>query len=165
MKVMIVGDSPTLSTGFARVNSRVVKRLQSEGHEIASVAGLTKEMPKDDMGIKHYIPTLPNDVLGINIITTSVEDFKPDIVYMTADPGSVTAMAYGTPDMPAFIYTPIEGEPISNRDWRNVLRHSQPLPSAKYGADVVKRELIVTSLGTTTALTTRYSTSPESVTT
>jgi len=138
---MILGDSPLISTGFARVNSRVVKRLQSEGHEIASVAGLTKEPPKDDQGIRVYVPSKPHDVLGINDIMGAVADFKPDVVYVTADPGSVTALAYGTPDIPAFIYTPIEGEPIVNRDWRNVLSVLPAATVTQYGADVVKREL------------------------
>ena len=141
MKVMLVGDSPTITTGFGRVNARVVNRLLSEGHEVASVGGLIKEQPKDDMGVKHYIPDKPQDPLGINIISDSVEDFKPDVLYMTADPGSVTAISYGTPDMPAFVYTPIEGEPIPNKDWRAVLQTLPVATVSQYGADVVRKEL------------------------
>jgi glycosyltransferase involved in cell wall biosynthesis len=141
VRVLLIGDSPLISTGFGRVNSRVVKRLQSEGHEVASVAGLTKEKPEDDQGIRIYLPKTGNDVLGISQIIPAVDDFKPDVIYMTADPGSVTAMAYGTPDMPAFVYTPIEGEPISNMDWKAALKALPVATVSKYGADVVKREL------------------------
>lgn len=141
MKVMILGDSPLITTGFGRVNARAVKRLQSNGHEVASVAGLTKEAPKDDEGIRIYVPSRPQDALGISDIEDAVKDWKPDVAFMTADPGSVTALAHGTPDMPAFIYTPVEGAPISNNDWRRALSSLPASTVTQYGADVIKREL------------------------
>jgi glycosyltransferase involved in cell wall biosynthesis len=140
-KVLIVGDSPLLKTGFGRVNAIAAKRFQEEGWQVASVAGLTTEPPKDDEGIRLYVPSERSDVLGIRDIPNAVEDFKPDVVYATADPGSVVALAYGLPDMPAFIYTPIEGEPIINRDWRLVLKTLSLATCSKYGSDLIKTTL------------------------
>jgi glycosyltransferase involved in cell wall biosynthesis len=137
-RVLIVGDSPLIQTGFGRVNNIAAKRFQEEGYEVASVAGLTAEPPKDDQGIKIYVPEHNGDMLGIRSMPKAVEDFKPDVVYSTADPGSIVALAYGLPEMPIFVYTPIEGEPIANRDWRLALMTMPLATTSKYGADLIK---------------------------
>jgi glycosyltransferase involved in cell wall biosynthesis len=141
LKVLMVGDSPLLKTGFGRVNNIVAKRFQQEGWDVASVGGLLKEKPDDDQGIKTYPPSRPGDVLGISDIDPAVNDFQPDVIYGTADPGSVTALAYGTPDMPAFFYTPIEGEPIVNRDWRHILSSLPLATCSAYGASIIQQSL------------------------
>lgn len=141
MKVLIVGDSPLIKTGFGRVNNIAAKRLQQEGHEVASVAGLTTEMPSDTEGIRVYVPTQKGDTLGLYEIEKAVKDFGPDVVYMTGDPGSVVAMSFTTPDMPAFAYVPIEGEPIPNMHWRTILSSLPIMTCSRYGVDVVKKEL------------------------
>jgi glycosyltransferase involved in cell wall biosynthesis len=140
MKVLILGDSPLLSTGFGRVNSIAARKFQEEGWEVGAVAGLTKEQPNDTKGIKFYVPTLPHDVLGVNDIADAVKDFQPDLAYMTADPGSMVAISYGTPDMPALAYTPIEGEPIINHDWGKMLSTIPLMTVSKYGSDLIKRQ-------------------------
>ena len=134
-----MGDSPLIQTGFGRVNNIATKRFQEEGWEVASVAGLTTEPPQDDKGIRFYVPSSPSDVLGIGDINDAVLDFKPDVAYMTADPGSVTALAYGLPDMPAFAYIPVEGEPVANRDWRLVFRTIPLVACTKYGSDLIRQ--------------------------
>lgn len=94
------------------------------------------------MGIKHYMPSNPKgDIMGLRDIQKAVNDFRPDVLYMTADPGSVVAIAMGAPRMPAFIYTPIEGEPITNFDWRAALKTLHAATVTQYGADVAKKEL------------------------
>lgn len=88
------------------------------------------------------MPSNPKgDIMGLRDIKDAVEDFKPDVVYMTADPGSVVALAMATPKIPAFVYTPIEGEPLTNFDWRAALSTLHAATVTEYGADVVKREL------------------------
>lgn len=139
MRVLFVGDSPLIQTGFGRVNAIAAKRFQEAGWSVASVAGLTKEQPKDDEGIKIYLPSEQGDNLGIRTVPHAVEDFKPDVLYMTADPGSATSLAYGTPDMPAFIYMPIEGAPLTNRDWRLVIGSIPLATTSAYGAEVIKQ--------------------------
>lgn len=141
MKVLFVGDSPLIKTGFGRVNSIAASRMQQEGWEVASIAGLTKGIPEDTKGIKVYVPTRANDILGVGDIEDVAKDFGPDIIYMTGDPGSIVAMSYGAPDMPAFTYVPIEGEPIPNQHWRLVLSNLPMITCSKYGVNVVKREL------------------------
>ena len=140
-RVLFVGDSPVIQTGFGRVNNIAAKRFQEAGWEVASVAGLTKAPPTDDQGIKMYVPTHGYDSLGIYDIDAAVQDFKPDLAYATADPGSVVALSHGLPEMPMLVYTPIEGEPITNRDWRMALMTLPAITTSQYGADLVEQTL------------------------
>lgn len=80
-------------------------------------------------------------MLGLRIIKDAVEDFKPDVLYSTADAGSAAAIAMGTPDMPWYLYTPIEGEPIVTGSWKAVLTTLHAATVTQYGADIVKRDL------------------------
>ncbi len=140
-RVLFVGDSPLLNTGFGRVNKIAAKRFQEAGWEVASVAGLTKGPPEDDEGIRMYVPSHGYDSLGIYDVPEAVKDFKPDIAYATADPGSIVALSYGLPDMPMLVYTPIEGEPITNREWRAALSTLPAITTSQYGADLVEQTL------------------------
>ena len=140
MKVMILGDSPRISTGFGTVNSVAAGAFLRMGWEVACVSGLTQDEPPDD-GIKTYVPKERGDMLGLLEIPGAIEDFKPDITYMTGDPGSCTMIAMNVPDMPAFMYVPIEGQPIVNQDWRRLLSGIPVMTCSKYGVDLVKREL------------------------
>lgn len=137
----MIGDSPLIQTGFGRVNAIAAKRFQEAGWDVASVAGLTEEPPEDDKGIEIFVPTQKHDVLGVGDIMSVAEKCKPDILYSTADPGSVAALAMGAPDMPYFGYIPIEGEPISNRIWKTVLSTLDYMTVSNYGVNVVKNEL------------------------
>lgn len=143
MRVLTLGDSPLLQTGFGKVNHRAVRRLLSEGHQVASVAGLVTEpelqVQSDDFQL--FYPQDKGDSLGLRQIIPAVEEFKPDVVYSTSDPGTASLLAMGTPDMPAYFYSPIEGEPIVNQFWREFITTMTTATTSKYGADVVKKEL------------------------
>jgi glycosyltransferase involved in cell wall biosynthesis len=142
-RVLMLGDSPRLNTGFGRVNSVAAKIFQRQGWEVASVAGLTETPPDDESdGIKTYVPSTKGDMIGVLDIEPSVADFKPDLVYMTADPGSAVAIATATPGtVPGVGYIPIEGAPISNRYWATLLSVMPMLTCSKYGTEVVKTHL------------------------
>jgi glycosyltransferase involved in cell wall biosynthesis len=139
VKVLMVGDSPLIKSGFGKVNSVVLERLLSEGHEVRSVAGLTTEAPKESP-IQLYVPK-KGDQLGLGSIMEACEDFKPDVLYATVDPGSLTMLTYASPDLPMFPYVLIEGEPIPNRAWRIVLKSLPFMAVTDYAKRVVKQEL------------------------
>ena len=142
MRVMILGDSPFLQTGFGKVNQVAARQLQSEGHEVASVAGLTTEAGPDEIsGVQMWYPQRPGDILGVREIPAAMESFNPDIVYSTADPGTASLLAMGIPDMPAFFDTPIEGETIANMHWQSLLKQVPAATTSEYGANVVQKEL------------------------
>ncbi len=140
MKVLIIGDSPTLATGFARVNRIAADAMLAEGWDVASLASLVKEKPDDGTSIKYYIPnTEGGDPWGFSEIKRVYEEYQPDVVYMTADPGTVTGAAAKLPDTAKFVgYIPVEGAPIVNPAWRSIMQSLRFFTCSKYGADVVK---------------------------
>lgn len=140
MRILIIGDSPHLKTGFGRVNKIAATRMQEEGWEVFSLGGLSTTVPDDTDGIVTFPIKEGPDLLGVGQIMDTVKKVRPDCVYMTADLGSVTAMAMGTPDMPAFAYVPIEGEPIVNTLWQGVARNAHYISVSKYGADLIERQ-------------------------
>lgn len=141
-RVLILGDSPRLNTGFGKVNRVAANLFKEQGWEIATVAGLTKEPPEYDDGMKTYVPNVPGDALGLYQIAAAVEDFKPDIAYLTSDPGSAVSLVSATPStVPAYGYIPIEGAPVSNEHWKVLLSILPMMTVSQYGADVLKDEL------------------------
>jgi len=68
--------------------------------------------------------------------------FDPDLIYVTGDPGSVSALASVIPArIPVLAYVPIEGEPLLNAGWRAVLNHIDFFTCSKYGQEIVKRDM------------------------
>jgi glycosyltransferase involved in cell wall biosynthesis len=138
-KVMILGDSPVIKTGFGSVNARAVKVFQEAGWSVASVAGLSTEVGQEiESGIRMYYPD--EDVLGLSKIRPAVADFQPDLIYMTADAGTALVLAASTPQMPCLMYIPIEGEPIGNKDWRGLIQSLPVVTCSAYGAKIIKRD-------------------------
>lgn len=144
MKVLLVGDSPQLKTGFGRVNSEAAKAFQAQGWEVASLGGLTDETTSlsSDYG-KIYRPSGYNgDIWGFHDVPDVVADYKPDIIYSTCDPGTFVTASSVIPASEKFLgYVPIEGEPIGNRDWRKMLTALPFFTCTKYGTKVVKEQL------------------------
>jgi glycosyltransferase involved in cell wall biosynthesis len=142
MRVLIVGDSPHINTGFGRVNSIAAKAFIDAGWSVAAVEGLNDTPPTDDKGIKTYTGDglHKGDPLGFNLIPKAFEEFKPDAVYMTADTGSVAMFAQVLPDIPSFNYQPIEGSPITNIHWKRVVTQLPFMTCSKFGQDLMKQQ-------------------------
>ncbi len=137
-KILILGDSPRLHTGFGKVNRIAAELFQKNGLEVATVAGLTTKPPEREDGMKTYVPSQPGDVLGLHEIQKAVEDFKPDMSYFTADLGTAVALMSVSPETVAsFGYIPIEGAPIANNYWQTLCKAFPMMTCSKYGADLV----------------------------
>lgn len=92
-------------------------------------------------GLKYYYPP-KTDILGLGSVEGAIEDFKPDRFYLTGDPGSYTAYSTVMPErIPSFAYVPIEGEPIINVHWRDLLSKTDYMTCTEYGQGVIKRQL------------------------
>lgn len=142
--VLIVGDSPALQTGFGKVNRKAAEILMAAGHQVAYVAG--QESKSQNLaqipGTKtRYLPR-EKDYMGFMSIQDAIEDFEADVVYTTADPGSYTAFTQVVPARIPFLgYVPIEGEPIVEYQWRQVLSTLDWFTTSQYGVDVTKQSL------------------------
>jgi glycosyltransferase involved in cell wall biosynthesis len=141
MKVLIVGDSPFISTGFGRVTAHAAAAFAKAGYDVGVVSGLSNSPVKDTLGYKIYYPET-GDVLGVKRTIEAIEDFDPDLIYHTGEPGTLTAFAKVTPvRIPFLAYTPIEGEPIINSNWINILKAVNVMTCSEYGANVVERDV------------------------
>lgn len=143
MKILVLGDSPLIHTGFGRVNRHAVSAFLAKGWEVASVTGLQFAEIETTLSLQQFVPE-STDVSGIYKAAEVIRDklFEPDIIYMTADAGSITAMASIIPArIPVFGYVPIEGEPIANLHWRSILSNIEFMTCSQYGQSVVKRDI------------------------
>lgn len=143
MRVLIVGDSPRLNTGFARVNREAVKAFKAMGWQVAAAEALVVEkIDTPDDGVVYFSPAEGDDMMARNACLKAIEEFKPDIVYLTGDPGSFVGYIAILPQNTKILgYIPIEGEPISNQFWRMALSGIPFFTCSKYGSNVVMSEL------------------------
>lgn len=143
MRVLIVGDSPRLNTGFARVNREAAKAFMDAGWEVGAAEALmtgVSDSPTD--GIHYFPPVEGDDMMARKASVEAFNSFKPDIVYLTGDPGSFVAYISIMPVEAKILgYIPIEGEPIPNEFWKMALSNFPFFTCSKYGADVVKKYL------------------------
>lgn len=144
MKVLIVGDSPLGNTGFGRVNKHALTAFVRRDWEVASVTGLQFKEVETDLPLAQFLPDERLDPVGLMRTLEVLRDklYEPDIIYMTGDPGSVTAMSQVIPaSMPFFAYVPVEGEPIVNVHWQSILRTIDWMTCTEYGQTIAKTNL------------------------
>lgn len=80
--------------------------------------------------------------MGFMSVPDAVEDFQPDVVYHTGEPGTATQFTKVVKSqIPFLAYIPIEGEPLVEPDWRATLAGVNFFTCSQYGADIVKRDL------------------------
>lgn len=141
MKVLMLGDSPLVKTGFGRVNQRAMKAFLEAGMEFATVANLQQQEMPTELPVRQYVPER-SDGMGLRRSLEAIEDFQPDVIYATGDPGSVASFALVIPArIPVFFYVPIEGEPIILPEWQQLLRTVPFMTCSNYGVEVVRRDL------------------------
>lgn len=141
MRVLLIGDSPLMTTGFGRVNRLATEAFLREGWTVASVTNLQTEEKPTDLPIRQYVPER-TDGMGLRKALEAIEDFAPDVIYATGDPGSVAAFSLVIPArIPVFFYVPIEGEPIVLPEWQQLLRTVPFMTCSNYGVEVARRDL------------------------
>lgn len=141
MKVLILGDSPLMKTGFGRVNRVATEAFLREGLDVAVVANLQTEEMETELPIRQYVPER-TDGMGLRKALEAIEDFTPDVIYATGDPGTVAALSLVIPArIPVFFYVPIEGEPILLPEWQQLLSTVPFMTCSYYGVEVARRDL------------------------
>lgn len=143
MKVLMLGDSPLGSTGFGRVQMVALQAFLKEGWDVTAVTAMQWEVKETTLPIKQ-IPVEKTDPQGFKRIAELFEnkEIAPDVVYITGDPGSITAFASFIPaSVPLFAYVPVEGEPILLPSWQSILSSIQWMTCSEYGQRVAKVSL------------------------
>jgi glycosyltransferase involved in cell wall biosynthesis len=124
-KVAVICDSPKLHTGFGVVGKNFCQSLHDAGFDV-HVFGLL-DTEDDDEGVLPYTfnPVPPMDLLGHRTFSMFLRAVKPDVIFISTDPGNRHAYLYdmdkrGVADYkrgkkfyrPTVVsYTPIEGYP------------------------------------------------------
>lgn len=143
MKVLVLGDSPALTTGFGKVNRIAMETLQAAGHEVAYVAGQESKEDQKELfpNAIRYLPR-KGDYMGLLSVQDAAEDFGAEIIYHTGEPGTTTSYAKVIPErIPFLAYVPVEGEPLIEHQWREVLDTINWFTCSQYGADVAKSSI------------------------
>lgn len=141
MKVLMVGDSPFLTTGFGRVQRNAMEAFLLKGWTVATVTGLQMTAAETTLPVTQFVPT-QGDNIGLLRCIDAVKEFEPDVIYCTGEPGFLTAFAHVLPvRIPLVAYVVIEGEPIAYGDWRDILRAVNWFGATEYSQRIAKRDL------------------------
>jgi len=128
-KIMWVGDSPTVDTGFGVVSKNIIRELRSYGHEIVVLGINTYGDPYDPREFPYKIyPCQPGgttEMYGFNKLWPIVDFEKPDILFFLNDPWMIADyMKRKTNDYPymkTMAYFPTDAGPIK-REWIDMLK-------------------------------------------
>ena len=86
MKVLMLGDSPFLTTGFGRVQRNAMEAFLTKGWEVATVTALQTTERETTLPVKQFVPTT-GDNLGLLRVADAVTEFEPDVIYATGEDG------------------------------------------------------------------------------
>jgi len=93
VRVLWVGDSPTVSTGFARCTRAVCGELVKSGHEVfvlgISANGDPHRYPYDIFPAHSRTVYGESDLYGVLRLPSLVKQLKPDVVVLLNDPWNV----------------------------------------------------------------------------
>lgn len=91
---------------------------------MASVTGLQAKEAETSLPIRQFVPRENTDPMGLARAAELFEnnEYEPDLIYATGDPGSISALTLVIPEkVPFLAYVPIEGGPLMNSLWRGTL--------------------------------------------
>lgn len=114
-RILWVGDSPTLFTGFGRVGKEVLTRLHKTGdYEIVCLGWYYDGRPYDSKALPFEILPTGNSEYGQNVLGQLIETRRPDAVISLGD----VWMLSWIPNVPRprttrwIGYFPLDGEPL-----------------------------------------------------
>lgn len=142
MKILMLGDSPFIKTGFGIVNAVAFKELSDAGHELLVIGGqdtTDREIPN---GTFFPIKNQAIDSIGWTLVDSVVEEYAPDALHIIGDPATVTAwlLKQSLYQLPITVYMPVEGAPL-NQQWVDVLSQTPNLniiTCSNYGVEILR---------------------------
>lgn len=127
-RILWVGDSPTVDTGFGIVSNNIIRELRGYGHEIVVLGINTFGDPYDQREFPYKIyPCAPGGtekLYGLDKVWPIVEFEKPDILFFLNDPWLIEdylkrkPKAY--PYMKTMAYFPTDAGPLKP-EWAKML--------------------------------------------
>jgi glycosyltransferase involved in cell wall biosynthesis len=142
-KILFVGDSVTISTGFSNVLKAIMQKAHNLGHEVKQIGWCYR-------GEKHSYPfqiipppDIYGDYYGAVITEIITETWKPDIVFSLGDPWMVDWIA----DLPTrsqfkYIgYFPLDGIPFPDKWIEIVEKMDVPVTYSQFAYDLIKEKM------------------------
>lgn len=105
-RVLWVGDSPTVPTGFGRVTENILERLRKEW--AVGVLGINYEGDPHRLPYPIFPAMLGGDVFGINRFGDLVNQTEPDVVFILHDTWNVARFCNIDVDVPIVGYMPVD---------------------------------------------------------
>jgi glycosyltransferase involved in cell wall biosynthesis len=150
MRILMLGDSPLIHTGFGVVGRVAYDALLAEGHELIVLGGQDKRDPADIKvpGNVLYIPMHPkfnqSDLLGWAMAPKVIEEYQPDAINIVGDCAMTATWLLHSEinSRPIHAYMPVEGAPL-NKIWtRSFLEYEKTLTittCTHYGVEVLRQ--------------------------
>lgn len=141
MKILLLGDSPHITTGFGVVNKVAAETLKALGHDLVILGAQDFDRTESEYGTFVAPTRTDTDVMGWADAPRVVQEHNPDMVHIIGDPTMVTLWTLHpeVASRPVVAYVPIEGAPLNMRwtkQWEKVpdLRF---ITCSNYGARVL----------------------------
>jgi len=131
MKILLVTDNPSLTSGYGTIGRHLATHWHEQGHSVEYIGWWSKG-DLEEMPFKVHSVTDQGDKWGLKLFPKVIEGFKPDIVWTTGD----LWMTYFIPRFKArnsyqsIWYSPIDSEgspkimktPHESLDWTLTMR-------------------------------------------
>lgn len=98
-----------------------------------------KKKPRaNNTGLELVWPDRGDDMLATGTSEKMYRRYKPDLVYLSGEPGNTLSYARHLPhDVKFLVMQLIEGAPIVNTRWRQILARVDNVAATKYGAEAL----------------------------
>lgn len=142
MRILCLGDSPFIKTGFGVVNDVATKHLIAQGHAVYVLGGQDTEARSPDDFTFYPTAGINADMLGWALVEDAIRQSKPDAIHIIGDPATVTAWLIhpALADIPIVAYMPVEGAPMNMRwteTFRRNVHHVDFITCSEYGQRVL----------------------------
>lgn len=155
IRLLWIGDSPAVTTGFGRVSQGVLERLYQTGNYEISVLGINHQVgdPHRYEGMLRIYPTrTQGNVYGFNRVEEVIQKEKPNIIIINNDLWIVSEFVKFIPKgNKIFTYSPVDALPV-HKNWIDILskvsaRVGTYTEFAKSGILAVSKDLPVDIIG------------------
>ena len=124
IKLLWIGDSPAVTTGFGRVSQGVLERLYQTNKYSISVLGINHMVgyPHRYEGMFRIYPAnAMGNIYGFNRVEEVIQREKPDVIIINNDLWIVSEYVKIIPEgNRIFTYSPVDALPV-HKNWINIL--------------------------------------------
>jgi glycosyltransferase involved in cell wall biosynthesis len=142
IKLVYVGDSPFINSGFGVVARSILTRLPRDEFDICVLGTMYPHHPESIEPYKVYRPVCKHDPMGFESMIEFIMEMNADVMFFIGDPGTLrTRFSNMAPTgqlgiKPQISYFPIEGLPLSAHHQHQARMAFDPVTYTKWGKQV-----------------------------